>query len=206
MAQQAILIVAGHLSKHEKLPTKGPWIGVDYGAYVLASLKRRMVLAIGDFDSVKAKQFALVERYSDRIERLQEDKNVTDTEQAMTWALKNGYTAIDLYGAIGGREDHFLANLALLLRFRNPHIHIKNIKHDIAVFPVGTYRIERRHFRYLSFFAMEPSGFSVTGVRFPVQQRPLALGDTYAISNHIEGEQATLVVHRGMLLGIQSDE
>lgn len=72
-------------------------------------------IVIGDLDSVSAATRArlgpgrLVE---------DDDRYRTDLEKAVAWALERGYARVDIAGFGGGRADHALANLSVLLLFR----------------------------------------------------------------------------------------
>ena len=49
------------------------------------------------------------------MEKLPSHKNETDTEVAIEAALQLGYDDIILYGGLGGRLDHEMANLHLMI-------------------------------------------------------------------------------------------
>ena len=72
-------------------------------------------LLLGDMDSVSAGTLARREG-STEMERLPCEKDDTDGGHAMEVALSRGATEITILGALGGRMDHALANLMLLMR------------------------------------------------------------------------------------------
>ena len=86
-------------------------IGVDHGAYICALQGVEMKAAIGDFDSVSKTQVIQIQQMAERMEQLPSHKDETDTEEAVLYALAHGYDDIWVYGALGGRLDHELANL-----------------------------------------------------------------------------------------------
>lgn len=63
---------------------------------------------VGDFDSLDyiPKGIPIIKHPS--------EKNYTDGELALRYAVESGYNNIVLYGGIGGRLDHVLGNIALL--------------------------------------------------------------------------------------------
>ena len=72
-------------------------------------------LLLGDMDSVSAETL-LRREGSTEMERLPCEKDDTDGGHAMEVALSRGATEITILGALGGRMDHALANLLLLMR------------------------------------------------------------------------------------------
>lgn len=80
------------------------------GAYNWARGRVRIDRNIGDFDSVD-KTVKLVPPPS---EIYPAEKDFTDGEIGVRALLSHGCDEIEIYGADGGREDHFLVNLHLL--------------------------------------------------------------------------------------------
>ena len=93
-------------------------IGVDRGALRLIDSGYQLDIAIGDFDSVTDKEFSKIEKFSDVVNRVSSEKDLTDTELAFHWIYEN-YPHANLYvfGSIGegkGRLDHLISNLYLI--------------------------------------------------------------------------------------------
>ncbi|MFR5796043.1 MAG: thiamine diphosphokinase [Christensenellales bacterium] len=90
-------------------------IAADRGleAFDAAGIEPDML--IGDMDSVSPQVLA---RYESRLsaDRLNCIKDDTDGEYALNLALEKGATEITLLGALGGRLDHALANLMMVVR------------------------------------------------------------------------------------------
>lgn len=97
----------------------GPWIGVDRGAIRLLERGITPEIALGDFDSSKAAEFAEVQQRVADVRQVGSVKDETDTQLGVTVAMTD-YDAdeIVIYGATGGRLDHLLANLFLPLEAR----------------------------------------------------------------------------------------
>lgn len=90
-------------------------IAADGGSRHLAAMGLVPDAIVGDMDSFKEDpwkgQSSLI-----RI-LLPADKDRSDAEYSVQWALDQGVSRILLLGAWGGRPDHALANAALLLRY-----------------------------------------------------------------------------------------
>lgn len=90
----------------------GEWLGVDRGALRLMEHGIKPLVAIGDFDSISGDEKALVAKQLADIRVARPEKDDTDTQLALTIAMDEfDATEIFVYGATGGRIDHFLANV-----------------------------------------------------------------------------------------------
>src|SRR5689334_23251718 len=89
-------------------------IAADGGALPLLRLGLVPDLVIGDLDSLGAAGEAALREQSVELRRFPRAKDETDLELALLHAAALGATAIDILGALGGRWDHTLANVALL--------------------------------------------------------------------------------------------
>lgn len=93
-------------------------LAADSGAAWLAALQLKPDVLLGDFDSLDP---ALLEDFQKnghtRWVRHREDKDQTDMELCVEEAIRLGATEVRLFGGIGTRMDHSLANLMLLYPF-----------------------------------------------------------------------------------------
>ena len=70
----------------------------------------------GDFDSIKS----LPEGISEETTIIETpDQDFTDFDKALQILFKKGFTKIDVYGASGGEQDHFLGNLHTALAWKD---------------------------------------------------------------------------------------
>ncbi|MCP9311832.1 thiamine diphosphokinase [Liquorilactobacillus satsumensis] len=93
------------------------WVGADRGALRLVKHGIKPALAIGDFDSSSPAERKLVFANSQQVVTAKAQKDDTDTELALKLIFKQfDCERINIYGATGGRLDHFLANLFCVLR------------------------------------------------------------------------------------------
>lgn len=179
-------------------------IGVDHGAFICAKENVYMKAAIGDFDSVNYEQLDKIEEMADVVEKLPTHKNETDTEQAILYAMEQGYEDIIICGALGGRMDHELANLYLMM-YRDYPITIVNENNRMRVLKVGKYRIQKEY-TYLSILPIESSCISECGVAYPLEKRTITCENIYTISNEIIDEFATITIHEGKIILIESND
>lgn len=91
-------------------------VGVDRGSLYLEELGIIPDLALGDFDSLKKADLARIESNIKDIRYSNPVKDLTDSE-LMLHTVFDDYQieSLAIFGATGGRIDHFLINLLMLL-------------------------------------------------------------------------------------------
>jgi thiamine pyrophosphokinase len=89
-------------------------IAADGGARHASSLGLTPSLLIGDFDSLSAEELDKFSRAGASLRRYPPEKDETDLELALDYALKIGCAPILILGAYGGRLDQSIGVLSLL--------------------------------------------------------------------------------------------
>ncbi len=197
--------VAIILKRCESIPTAENYIGVDKGALTLARNGKRMLLAIGDFDSIEESDLAYIKEYSDTLLQLNPIKDDTDSEAAVMYAIEKGYQKIHLYGGLGGRLDHAMINLRLVSRFpETVYLHDQN--NFIYSLAEGVHSIDKRDYTYISFFTEDKATISLEGFKYPLDKQQLTNKDTYTTSNEILEDRGIVTVHAGKVTVIQSKD
>ena len=84
---------------------------MDGGFASLAAVDCAPDLAMGDFDSLGYVPEGM------SVKAFSPEKDASDMELALEEALARGADAVEVYGALGGRLDHTVANLQLLASF-----------------------------------------------------------------------------------------
>ena len=197
--------VAIILKRCESIPTAENYIGVDKGALTLARNGKRMLVAIGDFDSVEESNLAYIKEYSDTLIQLNPIKDDTDSEAAVMYAIDKGYQKIHLYGGLGGRLDHAMINLRLVSRFPET-IYLHDQNNFIFSLGEGVHSIDKRDYTYISFFTENEATISLEGLKYPLDKQQLTNKDTYTTSNEILEDRGVVTVHAGQVTVIQSKD
>ncbi|MBF1118780.1 MAG: thiamine diphosphokinase, partial [Solobacterium sp.] len=156
--------VAVILKRCTTIPTAENYIGVDKGALTLARNGKRMLLAIGDFDSVEERDLSCIKDYSDTFIQLNPIKDDTDSEAAVMYAIEKGYQKIHLYGGLGGRLDHAMINLRLVSRFPET-VYLHDQSNFIYSLAEGVHSIDKRDYTYISFFTEDEATISLEGFK-----------------------------------------
>jgi len=157
---------------------------------------------IGDLDSL-ADSTHLEERFPEmEILRYPEDKDWTDLELAIDWALERTPSAVIVYGAAGGRIDHTMANLALLEKGLHTGIPIEMLSGNESVRLLqGTLVLEdavvgdRVSLLPISLFCT----VSAQGLKYALASEKLFRGQGRGISNVVTGLPASVAVESGVL-------
>jgi len=94
----------------------GPWVGADRGALRLVKLGIQPVMVVGDFDSISPAELQTVKQAIAGAVIVKPDQDHTDTQLAVKSIFEQLHPdELHIYGATGGRLDHLLANLWLVL-------------------------------------------------------------------------------------------
>lgn len=191
------------------------WVGVDRGVYTLLHHDIVPNAAFGDFDSVTEAELAEIKETLNHLEVYPTEKDETDLEIALTWALSKQPEEIYVFGATGGRIDHFIGNLQLLLKTpileqkNNLNIFIVDKQNLISFKTPGTYTIETLNDkRYVSFLPMlkEVKGITLEGFKYPLTNHALPIGSTLCISNELISEYGNFSFTDGILMVIRSSD
>ena len=180
---------------------EGDVIGVDYGAYVCASRGIPMMIACGDFDSVTGDEFKCIEKHAEKIIRLKPEKDETDFTYA--YSLCVDYDRINVFGGLGGRRDH--EYMHILTVCSDPRLYLYDKQNKIYSLGVGKHVIKKDTYQYVSMHILDKGNLSFEGVKYPLNNQEVKVGDTYLTSNEILEEEATLTIHSGKVLLLQTN-
>ncbi|MFD1126164.1 thiamine diphosphokinase [Lentilactobacillus raoultii] len=191
---------------------KGNWIGIDRGNLHLIKMGIDPLVAIGDFDSLKPEELALVKAHIKDIRQSIPEKDDTDTQLGLKVAIEEHHAdRLDIYGATGGRLDHFLANLWMVLepRFEKyaPKIRMIDRQNTLTFYLPGEYQITKEpDKKYLAFVALTPMAhLSLFDEKYQLSdyqvKRPISLA-----SNEFVGQTAHFKFASGVMCVIQSKD
>ena len=137
-------------------------------------------------------------------------KDDTDTMLAVKYGLSEGCRDFVLYGTIGGRLDHTLANIQTLCYLHEQGASGVLIgEHDRALLHLpGTKTYPAHPGMYFSVLAMQTpcTGVTLRGVQFPLDRATLTTAFPLGVSNEILGEQAEVTLESGLLLLVFSKD
>ena len=158
-------------------------------------------LIVGDFDSYENPHLA-----AETIV-LPCEKDDTDTVFAVKEALKRGFQDFLLVGVIGGRLDHTLGNVSLLLMLdaRGKRAKVLDDYSEMEIVSDKPARIEDRY-SYFSLLNISglARGITIQNAKFPLSNAEIPCEYQYGISNEVlPGMTAEVSVQAGRLLLIK---
>jgi thiamine pyrophosphokinase len=189
------------------------WAGVDRGVIHLLERNIKPAIAFGDFDSVNSEEFLYIEKQVIELQTYQPEKDETDMELALNWAIKQNPDLIRLFGATGGRLDHLMANVHLLipplLNGTQVEIHLIDRLNQLYVKGPGSYKIAKsQQHKYISFIPIikDVPDLTLKGFKYPLKNRHISIGSTLCISNELIDDYGTFSFSEGILLVVRSDD
>ena len=156
-------------------------------------------IVIGDFDSSTMPTNL-------NVLKLNVEKNETDGQEALAYAIKKGYDEIAIYGISGGRLDHEMGNLSLLKSGEEQGVSMVGKEYDVDIYfkSKGKYAFKTQKGKEFSIITfMEDSIISNgIGVKYPIDNLHLSSNSLgRAISNvAIEDEISFEVLEGGVLI------
>jgi len=191
----------------EHIRTADLLIAADGGALPLLRAGIVPHVAIGDMDSIDAAGLAALEAHGITPQRFPREKDETDLELALLYAAAAGATAIDILGAMGGRWDHTLANVALLalpeLRERRARLLADRqtlfLVRDAAV-------LEGQAGDTISLLPLagDAHGITTKGLRYPLDDATLRYERARGVSNVLLAPPGSVSLRQGLLLVVHS--
>jgi len=178
----------------------------DGGARHLEAAGILPALIVGDMDSLDAQRQAYYEARGCRIIRHPRRKDETDTELALHEAFRMDPAEVWIWGALGHRVDHTLANISLLIQGKEKGIDVKLIDEWCEVFLIDRRRVlEGEAGQTVSLFPYwgPAVGVTLTGFEFPLTKAVMEIGRPYGVSNRLMAEQGIIEVDSGCLLVVR---
>ena len=180
-------------------------IAADSGYENALALGVSPTVALGDFDSYDE------QRIPSDVKKIPfpPQKDFTDSQLAVEYAIEQGCTRIYLIGGLSGRLDHTMSNLAILESLWDRRIRavmtdgcnrVRFLRNDSEILPRSP------HFRYFGLLAADERvrGVEIDGCKYPLKNATLLRKNQFAVSNEIEGNCAFLSVRRGGLWIVES--
>lgn len=162
-------------------------------------------LILGDLDSVDRETLAYWQGRSVPVQSVPAEKDETDLELAVNFALERRVEQITLIGAWGSRLDHALGNLELLYRLAKVGIANELLTRDQRLIAfTSSLEAQVRTGSYVSLVPLTPvvQGVRTYGLAYPLQGQDLTKGNTLSISNRAQGDEIKVELSGGVLLAV----
>lgn len=157
-------------------------------------------LIIGDLDSG-------IEQYPDEVANriYPSEKDMTDTNLCLDYAIEQGCEEVVILGGIGGRLDHEFSHYALMYYGLKRGVRVVLVNEENELWmedkPFALYLDKKK---YVSFFPFggNVEEFSVRGLKYETENMTLSCDKVQASSNQFDGEERAEISFRegGVLL------
>ncbi len=182
-------------------------ICADGGARHAYSMGLTPNLLIGDIDSVSKELLNYFEDKKVEIITYPCEKDETDTQLAVEYAVDKGAKEIVLVGCTGCRFDHTFANISLLIWLMKRGIRGKIIDSNNEINVIDRYiRLYGNKGDKISLLSITPkvTGIFTKGLKYVLEDGELCYDKPKGVSNEMTSSQAEIVIRDGMLLVIKS--
>jgi thiamine pyrophosphokinase len=168
-------------------------------AYILGLVPNYV---IGDLDSVYDSTLVSFKKKTQVIKIKRQ--NDTDVEKCLKFALKKKYDNIILLGVIGGRLDHTICNLGIILKFF-PKVRLKIIAENSFLMPyTGNVEIKTQKGETISLYAFNTKTKILSqGLKYPLRNVSLPFGEKESTSNVAISNKVNLKITSGVIFVIR---
>lgn len=212
---KTLIVTGGKLNKnfakkHLKTNKYDIIIAVDKGLEVLDKLNIEPKYIVGDFDSINEDILIKYKKMPIEIVKLNPEKDLTDTHSAINLAIDLKSTDIVILGAIGTRLDHTIANIHILKIAidKNVNIKIVNETNEITLIDKNVRVYKDKNYKYISLIPLttKVEKVSLRGLKYPLNNKTLYIGDSLGISNEQIEEMADISLENGIIILIKSKD
>lgn len=184
-------------------------ISADGGARHLRALDICPHIMIGDFDSIHPDDNAFYLEKQIKTITFPPEKNQTDSELCVEWALDHKATDITLLGVTGTRLDHTLANIFLLKKLAEKKIPARIINRNNEIHMVTDFiELKGRPGNLLSIVPVtqKVTGITLKGLLYPLVNATMEMGSCLGVSNSFKGNLASVSLEKGILIVTKSTD
>lgn len=182
-------------------------IAADGGAHLVLALGKTPHVIIGDLDSLLPEEAFPLQQAGAVLLRHPPEKDETDLELALHYALQQGCTVLRIIGGLGGRIDQTLANIFLLA---SPALSATDIRLDDGreeVFLIRSAAIlQGKPGDTVSLLPLgnPVKGVTTGGLRYPLKDETLWPDRSRGVSNEMIKEEAFVRLGEGILICVHT--
>lgn len=192
----------------ETLSSTDQIIAADCGARSALRQNITPKVVIGDFDSLNQTELKELKTKGTKLIKSPKEKDETDTQLAIEYAIENGASKISLIGGVeGDRIEHSVANIFLVY---NPKVKIELVNGPSKTWAVKgprTISINGTKNDFLSLFSLTPevTEIKTKGLFYPLNDETLYFGVPRGISNVFKSDKTSISFKTGILLFVHTN-
>jgi len=211
MKKKAVVVCGGEIRDYswlrERIAALDPCriICADIGARHCLRIDVDPEVIIGDLDSLDPEMAETLARRGTLISGYPPEKDETDTQLALQYALSLEPEEIRIFGALGGRIDHALANMSILKIALDQGIPTLLVDEWCEIrMTRDRCVLEGEEGQTVSLFPFSSAvtGITLHGFAYPLEDNVMEIGRPYGISNVLTGRQGVISLADGILLVI----
>ncbi len=181
-------------------------ICADGAAKYLMDINIYPNLLVGDLDSINKDALQWIEKGQIKIEKFPARKDMTDTELAVDFALKQSPEKINIIGAIGSRMDHSLANIMLLYKIHKMGVDAKIVNHINSItITSSALKLNCKIGQTISIIPIggDVKGITLDGLEYPLVNHNIDIGSSLGVSNRSVKDKISISIKKGTLLVVK---
>ena len=188
-------------------------IAVDGGANQTRKLGITPHLIIGDMDSISDETYKKYQKEGCEFVIFPSNKDKSDSQLAVDYAIENNYEKLDIIGWEGGRFDHYLSNILLLANYDSEEVKMRLLSPRNEAYILNgksIFRLRADGKRFVSIIPISSvvEKLNIKNMKYSLTNKNIYRGDTLGLSNEfldesIEGEVS---FEKGVLLLIKSND
>ncbi|WP_432665162.1 thiamine diphosphokinase [Wukongibacter baidiensis] len=185
-------------------------ICADGGAKHLIKMNIVPNVIIGDLDSIDEEHKKKFLEKKVEFQKFPTNKDATDTELALDFALSHNPSEIILIGTLGSRMDHSIANVTLLRKILDKNIKGKMINENNEIYIIDDKHnklvLSGENNEYLSLIPLsnKVKGVTLEGFKYPLFNAEISFGSSIGVSNEFAKKQGSISINEGLLLVIKA--
>lgn len=131
------------------------------------------------------------------------DKDESDTQLCLDYLVNEGFDKILILGALGGKEEHSLANIFLLSNPSYDSRDIRILTENSEIFVMKkSFNIQGETGKKISFFSLTPFTYfiNISGFKYKLKNEKLLFSPVRGLSNEFIKNNAKVEISEGILL------
>jgi thiamine pyrophosphokinase len=209
----ALIICGGTLedySHFEKVFSEDMFvICADSGANHLRRMNIVPDVLLGDFDSIRSQDFEYFKSIGTNIIKFPVEKDKTDSEIAVDFALQNGFRDLVILAATGSRLDHTLSNVFLLKKIMDRGATGRICNENNVIYLIkDSIKLKREEKCKITLLSLteKVTGVTTKGLYYNLQDAVIEMGSSFGVSNEFVEDYAEVFIRNGNLLVIKSKD
>ncbi len=162
---------------------------------------------VGDFDSAEEKYIDYFKRLNVEFKNFPKEKDYTDMEIGLRYALGLNIDEIFIFGGIGSRFDHSLTNAHILRKAYDKGVLAWLIDENNKICIVGDYlKLSGEKGDLISLIPFTTKVFGVTtkGLKYQLSDAVMEIGNSIGVSNVMIEKECEIFISEGLLFVIIS--